>query len=157
MANGKGKYYVTNKELLHEIKAFYDTGILSDKLHLKFYEMAENIATLPKFSGYTWIEDWISDAYLKCIEVVLAKKYDLKRDNPFSYFTSVIRNYFWDARAGEKKQKTIKDRLRDEQNASIYYRHGIEFKTSTKINMDEGKEINREPGNVIEIETQVKK
>jgi len=153
MANGKGKYYVTNKELLHEIKTFYDTGKLTDKLHLKFYEMAENIATLPKFSGYTWIEDWISDAYLKCIEVVIKKKYDLKKKNPFSYFTSVIRNYFWDARAVEKKQKTIKERLRDDHNADIYYRHGIEFKTSSKINMDAGKDINRKPGKVKKVKT----
>ena len=148
MGNGKGKYYVTNKELTHEIKHFYDTGQLSDKLHLKFYEMAENIATLPKFSGYSWIEDWISDAYLKCIEVVIAKKYDLKRDKPFAYFTSVIRNYFWDARTSEKKQKNIKDRLRDNYNADIYYRHGIEFKTSSKTDMNEGRDVNRKPGKV---------
>jgi hypothetical protein len=153
MGNGKGKYYVTNKELLHELKIFYDTGVLTDKLHLKFYEMAENIATLPKFSGYTWIEDWVSDAYLKCIEVVIDKKFKLAKGNPFSYFTSVIRNYFWDARASEKKQKAIMDRLRDEHKADIYYRHGIEFKTSSKINMDEGRDNDVNPGKVKKVKS----
>lgn len=122
----KQKHYVTNAEMLSELKDLKRTGIISEKLHLIFYKMAEQIGTKGRFSGYTWIEDMVSDAYLKCLTV--ANKFDLSRENPFGYFTTVIVHYFWDALAGERKQKNIKERLRDEQLSQIYFRYGITFK-----------------------------
>lgn len=121
-----GKHYVTNAEMLSELKDMKRTGVISEKLHLIFYKMAEQIGTKGRFSGYTWIEDMVSDAYLKCCTV--AQKFDLSRTNPFGYFTTVIVHYFWDALAGERKQKNIKERLRDDQLSQIYFRYGITFK-----------------------------
>jgi DNA-directed RNA polymerase specialized sigma24 family protein len=88
--------------------------------------MAKSIGTKPRFSGYTWIEDMVSDAYLKCC--IVAAKFDIERTNPFGYFTTVIIHYFWDALQGENKQKNIKARIRDEQISQIYHRYGITFK-----------------------------
>jgi len=116
--------------MIAELKRFKKTGILSERLHLIFYEMAENIGTKGRFSGYTWIEDMVSDAYLKCLTV--AQKFDTNRTNPFGYFTTVIIHYFWDALAGEKKQKNIKDRLRDDQISQLYHRYGITFKVGQR-------------------------
>ena len=90
-----------------------------------FFKMAEQIATKACFSNYTWIDDMTSDSYLKCLEV--AKKFDLERTNPFAYFTTVIHNFFLDVIAGEKKQKAMKERLRDEYNEGVYIRYGINF------------------------------
>ena len=126
----QGKHYVTNQDMLEELRDLQKSGEISEKLHLIFYKMAEQIGTKGRFSGYTWIEDMVSDAYLKCL--IVAKKFDVKRTNPFGYFTTVIIHYFWDALAGEKKQKNIKDRLRDEQVSQIYHRYGITFKVGHK-------------------------
>lgn len=128
--NPKGKHYVTNKEMIAELQKLAKTGVISERLHLIFYQMAEQIGTKGRFSGYTWIEDMVSDAYLKCC--VVAHKFNAERSNPFGYFTTVIIHYFWDALAGEKKQKNIKDRLRDEQISQIYHRYGIQFKVGQK-------------------------
>lgn len=126
MSKSKSKYYVTNKELLVEIKLFKESGVISEKLHLMFFKMASQIGTKARFSGYTWIEDMISDAYLKCCNV--AHKFDDAQTNPFGYFTTVIIHYFWDALASENKQKNIKERLRDEQVNQLFTRYGITFK-----------------------------
>lgn len=127
MPKRKSKHYVNNQEMLVELEKVLQTGVISEKLHLMFYEMAKKIGTKPRFSGYTWIEDMVSDAYLKCCNV--AHKFDPeKTKNPFGYFTTVIIHYFWDALAGEDKQKNIKERLRDEQISMIYHRYGITFK-----------------------------
>jgi hypothetical protein len=126
----QGKHYVTNKEMLVELKELQKTGIISERLHLIFYKMAEQIGTKGRFSGYTWIEDMVSDAYLKCC--IVAQKFDTRRTNPFGYFTTVIIHYFWDALAGEKKQGKIKDKLRDDQVSQIYHRYGITFKVGKR-------------------------
>jgi DNA-directed RNA polymerase specialized sigma24 family protein len=131
--NPKGKHYVTNKEMITELKKLKKTGVIGERLHLIFYEMAEQIGTKGRFSGYTWIEDMVSDAYLKCC--IIAHKFDTERTNPFGYFTTVIIHYFWDALAGEKKQKNIKDKLRDEQISQLYHRYGIQFKVGQRHDM----------------------
>lgn len=128
----QGKYYVQNQEMIAAIKDFHKTGVIGEDLHLMFYAMAKNIGTKPRFSGYTWIEDMISDAYLKCCIVV--QKFDTERTNPFGYFSTVIINFFWDALAGENKQKKIKSKLRDDQISAIYHRYGIQFKVGNPGN-----------------------
>lgn len=132
MKKSKGKYYVKNKEMLAELRQMEANGdgIITEDLHLMFYKMAQKIGTKPRFSGYSWIEDMISDAYLKCCNI--AHKFDTEKENPFGYFTTVIINFFWDALAGETKQKNIKDRLRDDQISQIYHRYGIQFKVGNK-------------------------
>jgi DNA-directed RNA polymerase specialized sigma24 family protein len=129
MAKKQGKYYVKNKEMLEALRELQKTGVIGEDLHLMFYKMAQSIGTKPRFSGYTWIEDMISDAYLKCC--VKAHKFDVSRTNPFGYFTTVIIHHFWDALAGENKQKNIKEKLRDDQISQIYHRYGIQFKVGT--------------------------
>jgi len=131
MPKRKGKYYVNNKELLPELAVVQETGEIPEKLHLMFYDMAKKIGTKPRFSGYTWIDDMISDAYLKCC--VVAHKFNSETtQNPFGYFTSVIINHFWDALNGENKQKKIKEKFRDNQISMIYHRYGIQFNVGKK-------------------------
>jgi len=132
MAKKQSKYYVKNKEMLAELRLMHERGdgVITENLHLMFYKMAQKIGTKPRFSGYSWIEDMISDAYLKCCTI--AHKFDVEKENPFGYFTTVIINYFWDALASENKQKNIKDRIRDDQINQIYHRYGIQFKVGNK-------------------------
>jgi DNA-directed RNA polymerase specialized sigma24 family protein len=126
MAKKQGKYYVKNRDMHEALVRMKETGVIGEDLHLMFYKMAKSIGTKPRFSGYTWIEDMVSDAYLKCC--IVAAKFDIERTNPFGYFTTVIIHYFWDALQGENKQKNIKARIRDEQISQIYHRYGITFK-----------------------------
>jgi hypothetical protein len=129
----KSKYYVKNRDMYEALVLMKETGVIGEDLHLMFYKMAKAVGTKPRFSGYTWIEDMVSDAYLKCCNV--AGKFDLEKKNPFGYFTTVIIHYFWDALQGENKQKNIKARIRDEQISQIYHRYGIMFKVGEKLQL----------------------
>lgn len=111
----KKKQYVNNGELYEEIEGFYKLEEISEKLHFMFFEMTNHIINRSRFIRYTpeRREDMISDAYLKCLNVIAGKKFNLERKNPFSYFTTVIRNSFKDSAGSEKKQVLIKEKLFD--------------------------------------------
>jgi hypothetical protein len=68
---------------------------------------------MSRFNRYTpeWKEDMIGNAYVKCITIVSRGRYDMEKENPFSYFTTVIRNCFKDHGLYERKQKLIKERV----------------------------------------------
>jgi DNA-directed RNA polymerase specialized sigma24 family protein len=107
------KKYVDNAQLLEEIRATQKHGKISDELHLMFWKMCNKIINRPRFSRYTdeWKEDMISTAYVKCLGTIC--KFSPDRTNPFSYYTTVITNCFLDCLNAEKKQKNIKDRMKE--------------------------------------------
>ena len=115
MARKRKTPYVDRVEMYAEIGQFYDTGDISERLHMIFWKMSNHIINMARFNRYTpeWKEDMISSAYIKCLNIVSAGKYDMERSNPFSYFTTVIRNCFKDHCVSEKKQKKIRQRLGD--------------------------------------------
>jgi DNA-directed RNA polymerase specialized sigma subunit len=84
---------------------------ISDYIGLCFYELATNIAKKPKFAGYPYLDDMISDGILNCVEVV--DKFDIERSskNPFSYFTQVIWYAFYRRITKEKGQTYIQYKL----------------------------------------------
>lgn len=117
----KRKKYVTNAELKVELTKLAETGIHSEKLHLMFFEMAKRIRT--KWRQNMYSEDMVSSAYVKCLNV--ATKFDLTRENAFSYFTTVIHNFYLDFMYGEKKQRRIKDKALDIYACEFQTSHGI--------------------------------
>jgi DNA-directed RNA polymerase specialized sigma subunit len=117
----KRKKYVTNTELKLELTKLSETGVHSEKLHLMFYEMAKRIRT--KWRQNMYSEDMVSSAYVKCLNV--AEKFDLTRPNAFSYFTTVIHNFYLDFMYGEKKQRRIKDKALDIYASEFHNVHGI--------------------------------
>lgn len=46
-------YYVTNEEILPEIKKLRETGVVSEKLGEYFLRIARNLANKGNFSSYT--------------------------------------------------------------------------------------------------------
>jgi len=96
-------HYIDKQDMYNEIVKYHETGIISEELHNMFFMMAKRIASKPRFHGYTWKEDMITDAYLRCLKYVNAFKltkenpidYGFIRTNPFGYFTTVIYRVFW--------------------------------------------------------------
>lgn len=99
--------YVEKEEFLHQLGELKRLDEVPEKLHLIFYKMAQQYATINSFRNYTYIEDMIVDAYINC--VVMAKKFDIEKgSNPFAYFTTVIHRNFLNYIAKEKKQQSKK-------------------------------------------------
>jgi len=115
------KKYATNKEILEELKLYHDTDIISEKLHFIFYNMCLGISNKPNFVNYTFREDMSSDAYQKCLKVVA--KFDMSRNNPFTYFSTVIHNVFYDALKKYKREQDIKELLQERLYDDVINRH----------------------------------
>jgi len=118
--------YINNKTLLSEIIEYKKTNIISEKLHLLLYELAKNIAYKPNWINYTWIDDMISDAYLKCL--IKLDKYDInKSNNPFSYFTSVIGNFYIDYIKKYKYHEKIIQKLENNFKKRMQMQYNIDY------------------------------
>ena len=87
------KNYVDKKVLYSEISDYKNTGVISENLHLLIYDMAKRVASKYRFYNYTWKDDMICEAYLRCIKYM--GSYDLTKSNPFGYFTTIIHHTFF--------------------------------------------------------------
>lgn len=55
-----------------------------------FLLIAENVSMKSNFYGYSYREEMVSDAVLNCIKYV--SSFDVSKENPFAYFTTVCVN-----------------------------------------------------------------
>lgn len=123
--------YVNNKDLLNELIVLEKTNIISDKLHLMFWEMCKRIASKPRFFSYTWKEDMITKAYLRCIKY--AKTFDTTRTNPFGYFTTTIHNCYFKYRTDEMKYQDNKWIELSNHITDMEHKHGINLDLTDDI------------------------
>lgn len=104
----KSIYYVSNVELLEEIKDYKKTGICSERLGHMLILMAKNYSSKGNFAGYTWRQDMVSNAVYTCIKY-LHNFNPEKSSNAFSYITQIMGNAFKLTIIEEKKFGHIKN------------------------------------------------
>lgn len=108
-AQAKKIYYVSPKEFTDELRLYYETDIITDKLALMIKNIAYGLAHAPNFINYTFKEEAIGDSLINMFNAVKDKKYKFDRGfNPFSYFNSIAFNC-WRSRI--KKEKRMRDTL----------------------------------------------
>jgi len=129
----RGTYYIDNVEFLEEIRAYKQTGVISDRLARMITLLAQRVGTHRYFCGYTFVEDMVQEGILKCIEKIDNFDPD-KSSNPFAYFTQIIWNVFRQCLNSEKKQYDIRDALLIENmcNPSYNY-HDRHSEDATKL------------------------
>lgn len=99
--------HINNTKFLLLLKEYNLTKEIPKELHIKFHRLAKHYGHLANFRNYTYIEDMISEAYLRCIKV--ANKFDCEtKTNPFAYFTTVVHNSFIQFIQKEKRQQDFK-------------------------------------------------
>ena len=109
VAQAKKIYYVNPKEFTDELKAYYESNVITDKLALMIKNIAYGLAHAPNFINYTFKEEAIGDSLINMFNAVKEKKYKFDRGfNPFSYFNSIAFNC-WRSRI--KKEKRMRDTL----------------------------------------------
>ena len=108
------KPYVTNKQLLVELKIYKETGKFTEKFGEYIMLMAKNIASKPNFAGYTYISEMCLEAVMTTLMYV--KNFDPeKSQNPFAYISQIIFNAFRCYLNKEKKISNTKKELFDLQ------------------------------------------
>lgn len=106
----KGKYHVTNEDLLREIKKSKQEGKITQELGRMFLLIAEKFSMHKSFYRYSFREDMVSEAALNlCLNGL--KFDDTMYSNPFSYYTTAVYRSFLQFLSVEKKHRNIRDKL----------------------------------------------
>lgn len=121
-------YYVDPIELTKEIKKFKKTKVISEELGTMILKIARKYASRSNFSGYSYKEDFISDAVHRMIEQL--DKINLKHPkcNVFAYLTQMCHFKFIAKITKEKKFQDTKNRLRDDYFAEIENEEHITYR-----------------------------
>ena len=108
-AKAKKVYYVSPADFTAELREYYKTDIITDKLAMMIKNIAYGLAHASNFINYTFKEDAIGDSLINMFNALKDKKYNFdKGSNPFSYFNSISFNC-WRSRI--KKEKRMRDTL----------------------------------------------
>jgi hypothetical protein len=114
----KAKNYINNKTLysaMIQYKNIVNEAVILNKpkpqvpnyIGQSILLINNNLAKKPNFSGYTYIQEMISDGIIDCIAAV--DNFDPDRtSNPFAYFTQIAWNAFIRRIEKEKKHTYIK-------------------------------------------------
>lgn len=79
------------------------------------YKIAVNYAKKGNFSGYTWIDEMVSDALVKGTKAVVGRKFKLDSPtSPFSYYTTIFHREFTRRIRLENKVVNTRDKYIDE-------------------------------------------
>lgn len=102
--------YLTNKELLAELKACNITDIMSDKLARMLQLLCARYGKKGNFANYTYNDDMQGYAMLMLVRTWRSFN-PKKSNNPFAFFTQCIKNSFIQYLNQEKRQRVIRDEL----------------------------------------------
>lgn len=104
------KKYLTNKELLKDIEFSRAQDHMSDELAKKLMLLCHRYSQRPEYANYSYNDDMQAFALLTACKVW--KSFDPARsNNPFAYFTTVLKHSFYQFLNAEKKQRSIKNEL----------------------------------------------
>lgn len=115
MPKVKNPHYLSNKEMYEEVVKCQKEGKISDRLGKMFLLLASRYANKPRFSGYSYKDEFSAMGVVACCAAV-NKFNPEKGQNPFAYFTSVCHNAFFQVLNKERRQQEIRDALLLENN-----------------------------------------
>lgn len=126
----KPNYYISNKDLLPEVKKFKRSGEMSEELGEMIMKIAKRYIGKGNFSGYStdWKEDMVQDAALTCVKGL--HNFDPeKSNNPFAYITTICSNAFKHYLKTQKKHRQIKDTCYKNSDVfdSDYTHRGVDY------------------------------
>lgn len=97
-------HYVNSREFEEEIRVYYNTGKISEKLGESLTKISNGLSYAPNFINYSYKDDMIGDAIVKMFSALRNKKFRLDSGfSPFSYFTTIAFHAFINRIKKEKK------------------------------------------------------
>lgn len=92
------KHYINNREFYEHFLVWKENDYKGDvppEIIMSFYKLSNSMAYNRNFINYSnlWRDEMTSEAFILCIDKARMFNPD-KSKNPFSYFTSIIRNSF---------------------------------------------------------------
>lgn len=110
ITQGGRTIYLSNKELLAEVKLSKEKGRMSDMLARMLQLLCSKYAKKGNFVNYSYNEDM--QAYAMMMLVRTWNSFDPeKSNNPFAFFTQCIKHSFIQYLNQEKRQRDVRDAL----------------------------------------------
>jgi hypothetical protein len=107
-------HYVNSKEFEDEIRCYYKTGYISEKLGESLTKIANGLSYAPNFINYSYKDEMIGDAIVKMFSALRNKKFKLDTGfSPFSYFTTIAFHAFINRIKKENKHHAVLNEYRD--------------------------------------------
>lgn len=107
-------HYVNSREFEDEIRNYYKTDIMTDKLCESINKIANGLSYAPNFLNYSYKEDMVGDAVVKMYSALKNKKFKIDCGfSPFSYFTTIAFHAFINRIKKEKKHHEAINEYRD--------------------------------------------
>jgi len=107
-------HYVNSREFEDEIKSYYNTDKMTDKLCESINKIANGLSYAPNFLNYSYKEDMVGDAVVKMFSALKNKKFKIDCGfSPFSYFTTIAFHAFINRIKKEKKHHEAINEYRD--------------------------------------------
>lgn len=107
-------HYVNSREFEDEIRNYYKTDTMTDKLCESINKIANGLSYAPNFLNYSYKEDMVGDAVVKMFSALKNKKFKIDCGfSPFSYFTTIAFHAFINRIKKEKKHHEALNEYRD--------------------------------------------
>jgi len=107
-------HYVNSREFEDEIRNYYKTDVMTDKLCESINKIANGLSYAPNFLNYSYKEDMVGDAVVKMYSALKNKKFKIDCGfSPFSYFTTIAFHAFINRIKKEKKHHEAINEYRD--------------------------------------------
>lgn len=113
-------HYINNDAFVRELKASRKAGQVTQGLGEMFLTLVQAISMHPHFHGYSYREDLVSDAVIVLCRA--AVKFDLRRKNPFAYFTTTAKFALGRALKREFRHWRTRGHVNDNDMTSWLYR-----------------------------------
>lgn len=126
--------YIDKEEMMDELCAYRDTGVISDKLGDMFLKLAIRYTSKPNLSGYTYRDDMIASATSRMVEQIDKFDVDHPARNPFAYFTMLTYRQVITYIAKEHRYTGIKNSVRDK----LWTEFGEEYSISDETSASDG-------------------
>lgn len=98
------EHYVNGREFEEEIRQYYKSGHVTQKLGESITKIANGLSFAPNFINYSYKEDMVGDAIVKMFSALKNQKFKLDSGfSPFSYFTTIAFHAFINRIKKEKR------------------------------------------------------
>ncbi|CAB5226406.1 RNA polymerase sigma factor [uncultured Caudovirales phage] len=107
-------HYVNSREFEDEIRNYYKTDSMTDKLCESLNKIANGLSYAPNFMNYSYKEEMVGDAIVKMFSALKNKKFKIDCGfSPFSYFTTIAFHAFINRIKKEKKHHEAVNEYRE--------------------------------------------
>jgi hypothetical protein len=127
--------YIDKEEMMDELNAYKDTGVISEKLGDMFLKLAIRYTSKPNLSGYTYRDDMIASATSRMVEQIGKFNVDHPARNPFAYFTMLTYRQVITYIAKEHRYTGIKK--------SVRHKLWTEFGEDYDVDIDNSGEVDK--------------